>query len=94
MILAVSLKIVPAVDCCTRLCTESNLLLSSKARDCGDCIASPGPTLPAVGFWYGLPLVFGYLQPKGHRTMQTVALFYWQGEPGFTDEIPIVGIAR
>ena len=28
-VLAFSLKMVPAVDCCVRLCTESNLLLIS-----------------------------------------------------------------
>ena len=43
-VLTFSLKIVPDVDCCARLCTESNLLLigSSKADWCRLC---PGITL-------------------------------------------------
>ncbi len=43
-ILAVSLKIVPAVDCCTRLCTESNLLLIGGSKVAW-CRPYPGITL-------------------------------------------------
>ncbi len=37
-VLTVSLKIVPAVDCCARLCTKSNLLLIS-------CSQGPHPSI-------------------------------------------------